>query len=229
MKKRLTWVFGCYLFVSVMQAGAVTLSLEPTDMTAKTGDSIRLDLVIAGLGDHAGDSLGDFDLGLVYDRAALSFTGYSLANYLGDITLFEAIDYSLAEYAAGNIGLTEVSLLLPDELDALQADSFTLATLDFTVDLLARGKTTFVSIDTVWALGDAYGDWLALEGTSGAVITGVAEPTGLMLMGMGLVGLGIFRRRSKTLSSKGMSFEGNNTHGRWDPGADAESVKLGLS
>jgi len=196
MKKLLIGVFGVYLCTLATQAGAVTLSLEPATLTAKTGDSIRLDLVISGLGDHSGDSLGDFDLDLAYDSVALSFTGYRLADYLGDVGLFEAIDSSFGEYVTGSIGLTEVSLLLADELDALQAGSFTLATLDFAVDMLARGETTFISIDTVWALGDAYGDWLALDGTSGAEITGVAEPASLVLMGMGLFGLGSCRRRS---------------------------------
>jgi hypothetical protein len=201
MNKLLIGVIGFCLFSMAALVGAVTLSLEPSASTAKAGDSISLDLMISGLGDYTGDSLGDFDLEVMFDSTVLSFDGYSLAGYLGDSSWFEAIDYSFGEYAPGRIGLTEVSLLSPAELDALQPDSFALATLDFTVGLLAEGESTLLSIDTVWALGDVHGDPLALDATSDASIRGVPEPISLALLGMGLVGLGFFNRTSKRIQS----------------------------
>jgi hypothetical protein len=198
MKKLFARFIGLYLLLLAAQTGAVSLSLEPTTSTAGVGDSISLDLRIAGLGNHTSDSLGDFDIEIAYDSVALTFEGYSLAGNLGDLSLFEAIDYSYGGYAPGSVGLTEVSLLSSLELDAIQADSFTLATLDFTVDFLSSGSSTLIAIDNVWALGDGYGRWLSLDGSSDALITGVPEPSALVLMSMVLVGLGLLRKRTIT-------------------------------
>jgi hypothetical protein len=196
-----TGLYGLYLLSMATLAGAVTLSLEPSTSTAKAGDTVSLDLMISGLGDYASDSLGDFDLEIMFDSAVFSFGGYSLAGYLGDPNWFEAIDYSFGEYVPGRIGLTEVSLLSPTELDALQPDSFTLATLNFTVDLLAKGESTLISICPALVLGDGYGNSLALDAASGATVTGVPEPQSLLLLGVGLMALGFFNRKSKSIQS----------------------------
>jgi hypothetical protein len=57
---------------------------------------------------------------------------------------------------------------------------------------------TFVSIDHVWALGDGNGEWLSLDSTSDAVITGVPEPMGLVLLGTGLACLGLIYWKPNT-------------------------------
>lgn len=199
--KLVTGLFALYLLSMATLAGAVTLSLEPSASTVKAGDTISLDLMISGLGDYNGDSLGDFDLEVMFDSAIVSFDGYSLAGYLGDPGWFEAIDYSFGEFAPGRVGLTEVSLLSPAELDALQPGSFSLATLDFAVSSLAKGTSTLISVGPVLALGDGYGDPLALEATNDAAISVVPEPLSLVLLGMGLVALGFVNRNSKSIQS----------------------------
>jgi hypothetical protein len=90
------------LSVLLMQtpvAHAALIALQPSSTYATTGDSISLDLVVSGLGNFGPDSLGAFDISVGYDPGALSFTSYSLGNFLGNIALAEAIDSS-----SGNLG-----------------------------------------------------------------------------------------------------------------------------
>lgn len=198
-KTRLMAVIGLLaLVLTSTSASAIIIGFEPSSQTAIPGDTVSLDLVVSDLGT---DSVGDFDIDIAYDISALSFLGYSLGSGLGDIGLFEAIDFSLGDFG-GLINLSEVSLLLPGELDLLQAGtSLTLATLDFSVDVLALGSSTAVSIDTVWAIGDGFGQALAVSALNDGVISNpdvnVPEPSVLALMVLGLVGVGFSRRDKK--------------------------------
>ena len=116
---------------------------------------MTLSLHIAGP-DAAGiDGLGSFDLGIVYDPAVLVLGRYTLGGLLGDLSNFEAFDYSVVQ--SGRIQLTEVSLLDRATLAALQPDGFELARLEFTMAAQGAGKGSAVSIDKVWVLGDTSG------------------------------------------------------------------------
>jgi hypothetical protein len=191
----------CILALTSTRVSAIVLGLEPASQNAVPGDPVSLDLVVSGLGAGGPDSLGDFDIDIFFDTSALSFTGYSLGAGLGDIGLFEAIDFSFGDLGGGMVNLAEVSLLLPFELDTLQAASFTLATLDFHVDVLAPGSQTPVDIYTVWAVGDGFGQALSVDGTNDAVVRNPAaempEPTTLSLIALGLVGVGLSKRSKK--------------------------------
>jgi len=192
MKKR--WiVLGLVLFLSivfVLPAKAVLLSFEPASQIVPVGESVSVDLVISGLGNYSEPSLGAFDLNITYNPAILDFTGYTLSSYLGDISLWEAVDLSWGETTLGTINLAELSFLSVSELDSLQPESFTLATLTF--DTLAIGTS---SLDiSIIALGDAYGNPLSADVQSG-VIAPVPEPATFILIGFGLGGIGILRRR----------------------------------
>lgn len=210
MKKFMSNIFGLALLAISTQVGAVVLSLEPSSQNAVPTDAVSLDLTVSGLTAGGPDSLGDFDVDIAYDSTALSFTGYSLGVFLGDIGLGEAMDFSLGDLGGGIINLAEVSLLEPDAvtcifcagpyLDDLQSDSFVLATLDFIVDILPIGGSTTVAIDTVWAIGDGFGLPLPITGTSGAVIrnpapASVPEPATVALLVLGLVGMTLMRQR----------------------------------
>ena len=209
------WLFaaGLLLSMSPMSVWAVMLSLEPVETIAGPGDTVSLNLVIGGLGDLSSDSLGDFDIDIGFDATALSFVGYDLGSFLGDVSLFEAVDYSYGLVADGIINLAEVSLLEADAtscifciapyLDDIQPDQFVLATLDFQVETLPPGTDTIVSIDNVYALGDGFGAPLLVDSTADAVISNpaavsVSEPSTLALMGLGMASIS-FRRRKKPL------------------------------
>lgn len=198
LRKSLIGSFGAALLaLATMPASAIMLNLQPSLQTATPGDNISLDLVITGLNAGGPDSLGDFDIDIEFDSSALSFQSYSLGTSLGDLGLFEAWDFSLGG-SIGSVNLSEVSYLTPSSLDAIQSDTFTLATLDFKVDTLAVGSSTTVFFDTIWALGDSFGNPLQVQALNNATIKNgvtVPEPTTLALMTLGLIGTIVARRR----------------------------------
>ncbi|ALS98059.1 hypothetical protein [Lacimicrobium alkaliphilum] len=162
---------------------AAFLSLTPSVSFAETGDTVVLDLMIGGLGDGGPDSLGDFDLDILYDPAVVSISSYSLTNMLGDIDFFEAFDFSLGDDGLGTLGLSVVSFLTDSELNALQPDSFSLATISFSVDFLPENSFTWVEIGTIYGMGDVFGDPLEITSTANALITNsINEPAAFWLM-----------------------------------------------
>ena len=204
MRRLLITIYALILLVLANHAVAVTLSLQPASQTAMPGDTVTLDLVIDRLGDFAPDSLAAFDIDIAYDTSVLTFVGYTLGPSLGAL-MTEAVDFSLGD-TGGTVNIAELSLLenddsscffcIPPYLDEIQPGSFTLASLDFTVDVLAPGSSTIVSIDTVNTLGDGFGAALTVESTTDAVINAVPIPAAAWLFNSGLIGLiGIARRR----------------------------------
>lgn len=186
------------LAASSIEASAIMFSLAPSTQTAATGDTVSVDLRVAGLGDFASLSLGDFDIDVSYDPLALTFTNYTLGPLLGVPLLGEAIDFGLGNLGS-SVNLGEVSLLTPAELQALQPGSFVLAKLDFQVLSLEPGARTGLSL-AVNSAGDEVGQALPVDGVAGALIRNppiaAPEPPLLLLMGTALAGTGFARRRS---------------------------------
>lgn len=197
MKKFRTMMLLVPMLFAVNLNAAVILSMSPSTTNAMPGDIVVLDLMISGLTAGSADSLGDFDLDIFYDSAALSVNSFSLTGLLGDVGLFEALDLSLGDDTLGTIGLSITSLLSVLELDALQPSSFSLASISFMVNVLADGTSTEVGIGTVYALGDAFGNPFTLMGTSSTFIPNgvqVSEP-GMLVFMLVLPLMMIFRRR----------------------------------
>ena len=200
--KSLIGFFASLLLVLFsLPASAVVLSLQPSVQNAVPADNISLDLVISGLNVGSADSLGDFDININFDSAALSFLGYKLGSSLGNIAFFDAADYSSGDLGGGLVNISEVSFLSTVNLDALQSSSFTLATFDFRVDTLTAGSSTTVFLDKVKALGDGFGKALTLDSYTNATITNssvsVPESSTFVLLIMGLLSFGATRRRSR--------------------------------
>ena len=166
-------VFGlftiCMALILPVSAGAVSIAFNPTDTDAKAGDMFNIDIVISDL-DVA--DLGGFDFNVLYDATILKFDDYELGSGLGDIDLFEALNWSMGDPAnSGTIHLSELSMLW--DL-SFQEDSFTLATLTF--EGLSEGKSDLAFSNLT--LSDDWGDSIHAEVGSGSVtIDPVPEPS----------------------------------------------------
>jgi hypothetical protein len=172
-------VFTC--LAPFASAGPITLDIQPSLTYAGNGDSVSLDLVVSGLGDFSPDSLGAFDISVGFDASVLSLNNYALGDFLGDVALAQAIDASAGDFGGG-VNIAEVSLLSVLDLDALQPESFTLATLNFDVINLGLGATTQLSVLQGAILGDAYGVQLPVAGFGTASISNVPLPGTLLLI-----------------------------------------------
>jgi len=181
------------------QAMAVTFSLTPATQDIIVGDSAFLDLNVSGLNAGDPDSLGAFALDITYDSAVLAFGSVTFGPYLGTPNgpdpFFPEPDAYYDDSVSGVVYLDEISLLFDDELDALQSDSFSLATLEFTGIGLG---TSLIGIDGLTATAsDAFGFELSIDGIENAEVAVVPEPATMLLLGTGLAGLAGFRRKSR--------------------------------
>lgn len=175
-------------------ASAASLSLQPELQTVTSGSSFSVNLVISGLGDGTAPALGDFEVNIAFDPAALSFSDYVLGPLLGDSDAFEALDVSVGAAGFGVVNIAEVSLLSVAELTAMQPSGFVLATLQFTASGLSPGDSTVLDIASVPALGDASGSPLTVEALSGTTISAVPLPAAAWLLGAALLTLAVGRR-----------------------------------
>lgn len=202
MKKALILML-CLLLTSIGTAGAVTLSLDPTTQTVVPSTLFNIDLLVGGLTTPGVPRtlVGDFDIDILYNPSQMEFKGYKLGTKLGDVSLGEALDWSLGDpTASGAIDLAEVSLLLPQELSGIQTtDPFILATLQF--HCLRPGKSV-VEIDPsdplfTYKVGDEFGSPLPVIIAGPAEVNQVPEPSTFLLFGAGLAGVGLLRNRFK--------------------------------
>jgi len=190
--KRYLYVLLLAGFMQAPVARAALIELQPSPLlAATTGDSISLNLVVSGLG---ADSLGAFDISVGFDSSALSFTSYSLGNYLGNVNLLEAIDGSVGNTGSA-VNVAEVSLLSAFDLDTLQPGSFTLATLNFNVINLAAGTVTQLSVLAGPVLGNALGSQIAVTGLGSTSVGTVPIPGTLLLLTASTFGWLTLKRR----------------------------------
>lgn len=173
--KKIVWLSILVGFVALLRATptlAISLDLVPNSPTVMAGDLLDVDVVISGLVAGGSPSVGAFDLDVSFDPAILSPTDVTFGPFLGDPNLFEALtDFT---FLPGIVDLAEVSLLSSAELDALQPDPFTLATLSFSA--FASGTTTLTFSQII--IDDAFGNKIPIP-----------EPSTLPLLGAGLAGL----------------------------------------
>ncbi len=168
-----------------------SINFVPAAQNPALNASVFVDVSVSGLGDLTAPTLGGFDLSIDYNNAVLTPVAFSFGNLLGDPAFLEAITF----FVLGDpVSVSEVSLLSPSALDALQPASFALGTLEF----LAIGQGSSPLSFTSATLSDGFGEPLAAQASSGSVTVGtqvIPEPGTLCLVAGGLAILYIVRRR----------------------------------
>ncbi len=176
---------------------AVVLTVVPAVQNVSTGGHLSASIVISGLPASSAPSLSTFDFDLAFDPAVLSFASASFGDaVLGDqLDLFALGSITAATPSGAAVNLYQLSFDTIDDLNALQAGTFTLATVLF--DALESGTSPLgLSVN---ALGNAEGLPLSatvLGGTVTVVPTStVPEPSTAALLATALFGGFLFRKR----------------------------------
>jgi hypothetical protein len=194
ISKNLIVGLAAIAFTSEARA-VVTLSLEPISQSIGVGNPAAVALIISGLDDLASLSLGAFDIDLTYNSAVVTANSLSFGSGL-DLGTFGSVRFSNLG-TPGLIHLDEVSLEAPDDLNAAQPDSFTLATFGFSglspgLSPLVFGATSLSDVN-----GNAIDAFAINTGLIEVKGSGVpdAGSTGLLLA-TGIGSLSLLRRRT---------------------------------
>lgn len=190
---KLLWIVPA--LVTSGMAQAISIGFDPVSQSATPGDTIMKDIVISDLGPGVAPSLSTFDIDVTFDDSHLSFVSTSFGNQLDLFGSGSVTSDTLT--GTGVLNLFELSFDLPADLDALQTESFTLATITFNI-LTADSSALGTVINT---LGDSFGDPLTADVTAGNITSTdatvpVPEPGVALLLIPGLVALGITARQT---------------------------------
>jgi hypothetical protein len=180
---------GITLLIHSPLASAVSIDLVPV--------GTDVNIVASDLG---GQIVSAYDMDVSYNPLAVTATGVSFSNALGDpllidpITLFPTEAIAGAILSSGLVDFFELSLLSDPDLQTLQTPllpSFTLATLHFTInDPLATPGYAFI-----W--DPPFNDVKGFEGELIYPNNAVPEPSTMLLIGSGLLGIMGFGRKFK--------------------------------
>ncbi|GGY80406.1 hypothetical protein GCM10011613_26790 [Cellvibrio zantedeschiae] len=193
--KKFLFIFALGLSFS-LNSHALTIDLVPAASQISAGNTVQIDAKISGLKTSGATSLGVYDVNVNFDSSRFAFNsinwGDSVKGNQLDLNHFGSLQISDSSNS-GWINLFELSFDDVWSLENLQANSFILFSLVFSS--IAPGTGVF-HLDAN-ALGDAYGNNLALTSTTDARVTvkaaSVPEPATNMLMLIGLIALGLAR------------------------------------
>jgi hypothetical protein len=188
---------GALLFGLSAHAQAIQLSISPISQDVPVGSLVSAQIVISELGSGAGPSLGAFDIDIGFNPSVLSFATVTF----GDQTLGNQLDlFGLGSItsgtpSAGSVNLFQLSLDSAADLDALQAPSFALGTIQFSANGLGTSTLTIHPN----SLSDSTGNVLTATVLDGAIsVHAVPEPANVTLLVAGLAMMVVvsIRRRS---------------------------------
>jgi hypothetical protein len=159
------------------------------------GDTFSVNVVVSGLIPQgtARSEVGAFDLDLTFNPAAVSLANVAFGTLLGDPTSEALTD---VKPGAGIVNFAEVSLLPTATLDALQPDTFTLASLSFRAT--APGTSTLTLSRAVVASGSGAALGVVSLGATQVKAGGapaIPEPNGFLLFAIGFATVARFATR----------------------------------
>jgi hypothetical protein len=192
------WLYAGSSQASTFVNPGFSLTMVSISDITQIGNSVNVQIGISGLGGNLAPSLGAYDLDLSFDPSHLAFTGavfgdallgnqLDLFNFGGNLSGADLTD-------PGTVNFYEVSFDSVADLNDLQVNSFTLATLSF--DVLDFGTSDLTL--SVNAFGDAEGNDLPVTTLSTSVTT-VPLPSAIFLMASGLMGLGFAGKPRKVV------------------------------
>jgi hypothetical protein len=215
--RRVALLVAISMAFAVKSATATTLAFTPPSQTKLPGAFATVAITIV---DPPAQGIGAFDLAVVFDPDITGLAAISETQHLG-VTFGLITDISVP----GIVRLADVSLESSADLLALQPhDDFELLTLTFTALTDGTGHLSLGSV----LLADAEGDQIlnvTLEEASiivGRGPIGVAAPSTLLLLGLGLAGA-VCARRAKHRPHR------RSTHGPQRPRAEAMRLICGPS
>lgn len=191
---------------TVSNSQAVSLGFVPSTQTKNLGDLLSVDVVVSGLNGvgAAPQVVSAFDLDVTYNSAILGNASVDFSPLEGKLGASLLDDYwSGASLSDGRIDFWALSFLSDLDLNELQGDSVTLATLNFKAIGLGTSSLTFDALTDpgidVKGLNATKLDLIVTDGSvtviDGGGPSAVPEPGTILLLGGGLAGLAFWRKR----------------------------------
>jgi|WetSurMetagenome_2_1015567.scaffolds.fasta_scaffold68406_2 hypothetical protein len=189
--KKIVVLLACLLLCYVGSAHAVVLTLDPTSVNVEVGKTFNIGINSLFYTEYNGGgstAIGAWDVNLSYNPSQMAFVGASFGTGLGDSTRLSGVIGG-----GGLVNLEEISLETAQWLIDNQPNPLLLATLTF--ECLNPGNSLIeLSVNGVL---DENGSSLGVLPVFPVSVTqaAVPEPSTIMLIVTGLLGVGVLRKR----------------------------------